>query len=243
MKSFTYLWRLQISHNPVNSQDLSNGLKCCNSLQELHISSCKIHSSGAKEIASSLSKTCHVLDISINAIDSLADVLSRMKHHSSLSHLYLNENSSLHSSNYLDFSNCTQLQTLNVSEISIEDEELLPLSNGLQHCTILQHLYIAGNSFTTDGLTALAIVLKYFPMLQTLDVSGNIIGDEGAEILADSLQNNPILTTLCIFHCRISQTGIRALETALSSIVGRARVRIVSTHCLSPPVFESKTFC
>ena len=58
--------------NSVNSDNLRDGLKCCKSLQELYISSRQIGSSGANDIASCLSKTCHILDISGNRIDSLS---------------------------------------------------------------------------------------------------------------------------------------------------------------------------
>ena len=241
LKSFIYIRKLHISHNSVNTKHLSEGLKCCMNLQELYVSSCRIRTPGAKEIVSSLSETCYVLDISSNCIDSFVDVILYIKDQSSLSYLDYTKNSlKLHSLHHR-FS-YSKLQTLNISEISLDDEKLELLSNSLQHCTKLQHLYIARNAFTIYRLKALASILKCFPMLQTLDVSGNNIGDEGAEILADSLHNNPILTTLCIYHCRISQTGVRALDTALNSDTGRVRTRIVHTHCLPPPVFESSTF-
>ena len=245
LKSFTYLRKLQIGHNSVNSEHLSKGLECCKSLQELYIPSCQISSSGASKIVSSLSKTCFVLDISSNFIHSLANVISNMKDNSSLSHLNFSKNFRIFQTvhPFFSYSNCTKLLTLNISQTCLGDKEFFLVLNGLQHCTILQHLYIARNWLSINGLTALASILKAFPLLQTLDVSGNNIGDEGAEILADSLQNNPILTTLCIYDCGISQTGVRALDTALNSNTGRVRTRIVSTHCLPPPVFDSNTFC
>ena len=241
LKSFSYLQKLHISHNSVNAKHLSEGLKCCKNLQELYVSSCRISSSGAKEIVSSLSETCYVLDISSNSIDSFVDVILYIKDQSFLSYLNYSKNSLKLHSLHRHFS-YSKLQTLNISEISLDDEKLELLSNSLQHCTKIQHLYIARNAFTIYRLKALASVLKHFPTLQTLDVSGNNIGDEGAEILAASLQNNPILTTLCIYHCRISQTGVRALDTALNSDTDRVRTRIVHTHCLPTPVFESSTF-
>ena len=234
LKNFTYLRKLQISYNSFNTWDLCSGLKCCKSLQELYIASCKIRSSGAKEITSSLSTTCRVLDISNNFID-LADFLSDLKDHSSLSQIDVSSNYCALSHQY-SFPNCTKLQTLSVSRICLQNRLPLVLT-GLRHCTLLQHLYIAFSEFSIPELKGLANLLKHFPMLQTLDVSGNKIGDQGAEILADSLRNNPILTTLCIYDCGISrQTGIRVLDTALNSDTGRVRTRIVSTHCLPPPV-------
>ena len=229
------LRKLHISHNSVDAHHLSKGLKCCKSLQELYISSCQISSSGANKIASSLSKTCHVLDISSNSINSLSDVILYMKDDSSLGDLDFSENFRILMSHdpCFSFSKCTKLSTLNISRTYLRDKDLSIISQGLQHCTILQHLYMAGNKMLSlQGLKALASVLKYFPMLQTLDVSGNNIGDEGAEILADSLQNNPILTTLCIYDCGISQTGVRILDTALNSDTGRIRTRIVHTRTL-----------
>ena len=243
LKSFIYLQNLQISDNSVNSHDLKDGLKCCKNLQELYISSCEIDSLGANEVISSLSKTCCVLDISSNNIESLAFVLTHMQDHSSLSHL----NFSMNSETLLyafSFSKCAKLQTLDISDTSLGDTKLSLLSkfSGLQRCTFLQHLYIARNIFTIRGLKALAGIFQYFPMLQTLDVSGNNIGDEGAEILADSLQNNPILATLGVHDCGISQTGVRALDTALNSDTGRVRTRIEHTHRLPPSAFPPYTF-
>ena len=240
LKSFTNLQKLQISHNSVNTETLSKGLENCKYLQELYISSCRIISPGVTEIASSLSRTCCVLDISGNKIDSLTDVLSNLQDHSSLSHFDFSKNPPLFScERSFKFLKCTKLQTFIVSEISLSDGKLSLIADSLQCCTILQHLCIARNRISIHGLKALARVLKYFPMLQTLDVSGNIIGDEGAEILAASLQNNSILTTLGVYDCEISQTGVRILDTALNSHTGRVRTRIVSTHCLPPPVFET----
>ena len=234
LKSFTYLRKLQLSHNSFNTEDLCSGLKCCKSLQELYIASCESLHQGANEIASSLSTTCCVLDISNNSIKDLDDFLSHLKDHSSLSQLDVSNNycALLH---LCSFPNCEKLQTLNISSTGLDNRLSLILS-GLQHCRILQHLYIAHNRLSITGFKPLAHFLNYFPMLQTLDVSGNKIGDQGAEILADSLRNNPILTTLCIFNCGISQTGVQVLDTALNSDTGRARTRIVSTRCLPPPV-------
>ena len=243
LKKFTCLRMLQISHNLVNTEHLSKGLKCCKCLQELYISSCRIISPGVTEIASSLSRTCCVLDISGNKIDSLTDVLSNLQDHSSLSHFDFSKNPPLFScERSFKFLKCTKLQTFIVSEISLSDGKLSLIADSLQCCTILQHLCIARNRISIHGLKALARVLKYFPMLQTLDVSGNNIGDEGAEILADSLQNNSILTTLGVYACGITESGIQILDMALNSNTGRVRTRIVHIHCLPPPVFESNTF-
>ena len=242
LKTFANLQKLKISRNSVDAHNLSKGLEGCKFLRELAISSCGITNLGAIKIASSLSSTCDVLDISSNDIDGLANVFSFIKDHSSLSHLNFNKNSEKLFCHF-SFPSCTKLQTLAISETSLGDHKLHFMSSDLQQCTILQHLYIARNKFTIKGLKVLARILKYFPLLQTLDVSRNNIRDEGAEILADCLQNNPILTTLCIYDCKISQTGVRMLDTALNSDTGRVRTRIEHTHCLPPPVFESNTFC
>ena len=243
LKSFTNIQKLQISHNSVNTEHLSEGLKCCKSLQELYASCCSIESLGAIKITSNLSTSCNVLDISNNSIDSLADVIMHGMD-PFFSHLDFSRNSQLLRShlNQCHF-NFSKLEALNISETFCGGEALPLLSEGLQHCTILQHLYIARSKFTIHGLEALASILKNFPMLQTLDVSGNNIRDKGAEILADSLQNNPILTTLGIYHCGVSYSGVQALDTALNSDTGRVRTRIEHMHRLPPPVFESNTFC
>lgn len=100
-----------------------------------------------------------------------------------------------------------QLQKLNLTRNSLDDNFVTGLSAHLKHNTSLHELDLSVNSITATGATAIAEMLKSNKYLQTLNICDNDIGDYGAIELAKSLCINKSLKFLGLHSNNIRNIG------------------------------------
>ena len=111
-------------------------------------------------------------------------------------------------------SNDPTLTTLNISYISIDDEDIEHLVTALAFNSTLTTLDLTGNDIGA-GAGRLALTLASNCTLSTLVLNHNRIGAEAAGRLAMALRVNSILSTLSLRSCDISGAGATQLVTSL----------------------------
>ncbi|ORZ28519.1 hypothetical protein BCR41DRAFT_391985 [Lobosporangium transversale] len=109
----------------------------------------------------------------------------------------------------------TTLTTLNLTNNSIFDKEVLTLSEALKANTTLAILDLSDNSVGDKGALALSEALKISSSLTSLRLGSNSIGDEGALALSEALKVNSSLMTLDLSYNSIRDGGALALSEAL----------------------------
>ena len=175
---------------------LAVGLKSCNNLQRLDLSTNNIGDEGAVALADGL-KSCNSLqrlDLSINNIGgegavALADGLK----------------------------SCNNLRGLYLSTNNIGAEGAVALADGLKSCNNLLDLDLYTNNIGAEGAVALADGLKSCNRLLDLNLSSNNIGDEGAVALAEGLKSCNRLQLLYLSTNNIGAEGGVALAEILKS--------------------------
>ena len=111
---------------------------------------------------------------------------------------------------------CTNLQTLDLTNIIISSDGAVALAEGLKCCTNLQTLNLYYNTIGSNGAVALAEGLKCCTNLQTLHLNSNSIGSDGAVALAKGLKCCTNLQTLSLSsNSNISSEGAVALAEGL----------------------------
>jgi hypothetical protein len=82
-----------------------------------------------------------------------------------------------------------ELQKLDLSDISIDDEGAQAIAASLKCLSHLRTLDLSYSTIGDQGAHAIAASLLELSELQTLDLSYNTIGDQGAQAIAGSLKH------------------------------------------------------
>ena len=90
----------------------------------------------------------------------------------------------------------TTLRVLNISDVSMGEEETLAMAVMLKFNRALKKLNICENSVGERGALAIAEMLKYNTTLKVLDMRFNSICERGALAMAESLEQNTTLSVL-----------------------------------------------
>ncbi|KAL5506162.1 hypothetical protein EMCRGX_G007749 [Ephydatia muelleri] len=111
----------------------------------------------------------------------------------------------------------TKLETLDLSNNTIDNKRASCLAHALKHNTTLSELRLRGCSLSDEAICELSGGLKWCK-LKKLDLSCNPFGDQGAKGLADVLKDHPTLEELDVRGCEeMSDDGVQYLMDAMMS--------------------------
>ena len=99
--------------------------------------------------------------------------------------------------------------------LDVSSKSLTDIIYKLKSSTTLETINLSDNTIGDEDAKALADALKTNKTLHTLDLSGNEIGDTGAKALADALKINTTLHALDLGYNSITEEGVKAIAQML----------------------------
>ncbi|KAG7364686.1 leucine rich repeat LRR-containing protein [Nitzschia inconspicua] len=115
-----------------------------------------------------------------------------------------------------------QLESLDLSQNSIQDEGGTSLALALHNNTKLKSLLLAETKVTKQTCDFFAMALAVNKTLERLSLADNILGDQGCVKLAEAIKINSSLKSLNLSWTKTASVGIMAMSRAMelnSSIV------------------------
>ncbi len=216
----------------IGFRQMGDFLRNNNNMRELFFSSLEtVGIESARSIAFMLSQGRHSNLRNISFVESgaseevLAEIATGISTHSQLEELNLGENNlgrqgSVILGNALKACNNPRLQRLVLWSISVDDEGLRFLVEGMRNCHNLTELDLAYNeSITADGFWSLSTLFQSEHChLKHLDLTSMNIEDDGARAIAQGLASLNLLEELHISHNSIGDDGARALGAGLANL-------------------------
>ena len=203
--------------------ELARNLGRCTILTEFLIRYCEIGYKGIQDLADALKycKNVSTLDMSYNNMIEAERVFTIVGHMSQLTALNLSGNAiQIEAEIISSLDCCTGLRTLNLNEIHIGKPGAIVISSHLQHWPNLQALGVCGNGQITNvGKEGAALLAKnlsrYCTKLEVLNLSCNDIDERIATSLVKSLAKCTNLAELYLENNRISEDSesIKQLQT------------------------------
>ncbi|GMH85291.1 hypothetical protein TL16_g10183 [Triparma laevis f. inornata] len=203
-------------------QSLAGGIASTKTLKEIHLSDCKIRSSGASFLASAfaVNKSLQTINLQGNVCGNgssskrLAFALMRSQR---LRHLYMGDTGIGEGIEHFArlVETTKSLKTFDLSHNFLADKAATTLGNALMINRSITHLILKRNKITSDGLQLLSACLVSNIFITSLDVGGNLIGDSGFMKLCTVLETNTSLFELDISDNRIGVEGANAISSVL----------------------------
>ncbi|GMH62361.1 hypothetical protein TrST_g13762 [Triparma strigata] len=203
-------------------QNLAGGIAATKTLKEIHLSDCKMRSSGASFLASAFAVNKSLQTINLqgnvcgtgNSSKRLAFALMRSQR---LRNLYLGETGVgegiEHFARLVETTKA--LKTLDLSYNSLSDKAATTIGNALMINRSITSLNLKRNKISSEGLMSLSACLVSNTFIMSLDVGGNLMGDTGFMKLCTVLETNTSLTELDISDNRIAEEGASAISSVL----------------------------
>jgi Ran GTPase-activating protein (RanGAP) involved in mRNA processing and transport len=227
---------LALSGNSINDESaaaVGQALECNSVLEELFLYDNNFGDEGAISILSALTEhntTLKCLGVFNNdnvspticsAIRQIVDAnkagirLLHAKGKLDLSSMSINDEQASHIANEL--SDNTSVTDLILSSNDIDDQGAANIANALVKNGTLQSIWLDSNSIGRAGALAIASALLETTVLKKLFLNDNNIGQGGAVALAEMLQMNGCLRELGLGHAAIGNFGAAAIVDSLKS--------------------------
>lgn len=94
-----------------------------------------------------------------------------------------------------------QCQSLNLTNILLNDRDVLPVTQSLQGFTLITSLILTGNCIGDKGIQLFGPILKNAHNLLTLDLANNEITDDGLNQLIDHLFSTTSTVAYNVRYC------------------------------------------